>query len=632
MSELLSNSLMYRCFLSLFLCLPHKRVKYIKSGRVMAYFDNGFLQRLKENINLVDLIGSYIKLQKKGRYYFASCPFHGPERTPSFSVSPDKGFYYCFGCHAAGNAITFVMKMDNLTFTEAVEKLAQYAHMEIPRQEVTPEEKEKAALKQKLYETTELAGSYFYNCLTKTNMGRTGLDYFSKRHLSKDTIDYFKLGYAPPEWHRLFQDFTVKKNIDKDILVKAGLCAYKNGHYYDVFRNRCIFPIWNLKGKIVAFGGRVLDDSKPKYLNSPETIIFNKRKLLFALYQALPSIRRKKQVIMVEGYMDAISLHAHGVTNAVASLGTAFTIEQARLLKTYADEVVFSYDMDSAGQNATKRALSIASSIGLKLRVVHLGQGKDPDEFVNLNGGEAYLEAVNQAEPALDFLFHSLMKQYDGTTLDGQHHILEEMFSILLEQGDAFQFNSFIRKMANAMHMDEGMIRSEALVFAKKNHSSLYVSQRVPAESDTVRNDPDKQRQSKLEAAFLNYCIVHQSLPDGWELLNDYRFVDEFYGRLFGILKNLSESGNPLSDKLIEEKLSSEDIIHFARLRMESGQLGTIPKEEYILPMKRIYLQDEYRLHTKRAQELMITDPNKAREEQLLCIKLSREIMTLGKV
>ena len=182
------------------------------------------------------------------------------------------------------------------------------------------------------------------------------------------------------------------------------------------------------------------------------------------------------------------------------------------------------------------------------------------------------------------------------------------------------------------MHMDEGMIRSEALVFAKKNHSSLYVSQRVPVESNTVRNDPDKHRQSKLEAAFLNYCIVHQSLPDGWELLNDYRFVDEFYGRLFGILKNLSESGNPLSDKLIEEKLSSEDIIHFARLRMESGQLGTIPKEEYILPMKRIYLQDEYRLHTKRAQELMITDPNKAREEQLLCIKLSREIMTLGKV
>lgn len=595
----------------------------------MAGFTNEFLQQLKENINLADLIGSYVTLKKHGRYYMASCPFHGPERTPSFAVSPEKGFYYCFGCHASGDAITFIEKMENLTFTEAVERLAAYAHMEIPKREESPEELRKAAMAQKLHAVTELAGSYFHSCLTRTNMGKAGLAYFDKRHLTMETIEKFKLGFAPPDWQKLYRDFTTKKKIPGDVLVEAGLCAHKNGRYYDVFRNRCMFPIWNLQGKIVAFGGRVMDDSKPKYLNSPESPIFNKRRLLFAIYQALPTIRAKRQAIMVEGYMDAISLHAHGVTNAVASLGTAFTIEQARLLKKYADEVVFSYDMDAAGQNATKRALEIAGSVGLKLRVVHLGEGKDPDEFVNLHGGEAYLEAVNQAEPAMDFLFHSLLKQYDSTTLDGQHHILNEMFSVLLSAGDAFQLDAFIRKMARTMHMDEGMIRSEALIYAKKNNSSIYISPKVPVEQEEVELNPLKKRQRLLEAGLLNYCLVYHMLPEGWEELSHYQFADPFYGRLFSLLKEIHEKGMPLTAETVEGMLPREDIGLLARLRMNGEQPGSVPKEEYIWPMKKIYLQEEYRIHTQKAQELMNSDPQKAREEQLLCIQLSREILAL---
>lgn len=595
----------------------------------MAGFTNEFLQQLKENINLADLIGSYVTLKKHGRYYMASCPFHGPERTPSFAVSPEKGFYYCFGCHASGDAITFIEKMENLTFTEAVERLAAYAHMELPKREESPEELRKAAMAQKLHAVTELAGSYFHSCLTRTNMGKAGLAYFDKRHLTMETIEKFKLGFAPPDWQKLYRDFTTKKKIPGDVLVEAGLCAHKNGRYYDVFRNRCMFPIWNLQGKIVAFGGRVMDDSKPKYLNSPESPIFNKRRLLFAIYQALPTIRAKRQAIMVEGYMDAISLHAHGVTNAVASLGTAFTIEQARLLKKYADEVVFSYDMDAAGQNATKRALEIAGSVGLKLRVVHLGEGKDPDEFVNLHGGEAYLEAVNQAEPAMDFLFHSLLKQYDSTTLDGQHHILNEMFSVLLSAGDAFQLDAFIRKMARTMHMDEGMIRSEALIYAKKNNSSIYISPKVPVEKEEVELNPLKKRQKLLEAGLLNYCLIYHMLPEGWEELSHYQFADPFYGRLFSLLKEIHEKGMPLTAETVEGMLPREDIGLLARLRMNGEQPGSVPKEEYIWPMKKIYLQEEYRIHTQKAQELMNSDPQKAREEQLLCIQLSREILAL---
>lgn len=294
--------------------------------------------------------------------------------------------------------------MEGITFMEAVERVADYAHIDMPTEEISPEERQKAAMMKKMVEVTELAGSYFHNCLTRTQMGQAGMAYFEKRHLSMETIERFKLGFAPADWHRLYHDFTTKKQIDPKILTACGLCGYKNGNYFDMFRNRCMFPILDLKGRVVAFGGRVMDDSKPKYLNSPESPIFNKRRLLFAIYQALPEIRKKRQAIMVEGYMDAISLHAHGVTNVVASLGTAFTVEQARLLKKYADEIVFSYDMDAAGQNATRRALEIAGAVGLKLRVALVGEGKDPDEFVNLHGGEAYLEAVAQAQPALDYL------------------------------------------------------------------------------------------------------------------------------------------------------------------------------------------------------------------------------------
>ena len=593
----------------------------------MAYYGSEFLQRLKDNINILDVIGHYVTLKKQGRYYFGSCPFHGPEKTPSFSVSPEKGFYYCFGCHASGDVFGFIEKMEHISFSEAVERLAEYSHMELPKEEMSPEEKARAARTQKLYEVMDLAGSYFHNCLNKTKMGQPGLAYFQKRHLSAETIEKFKLGFAPPEWHKLYNDFTQKKQIDGNILVTAGLCGFKNNTYYDTFRNRCMFPILDLRGHIVAFGGRVMDDSKPKYLNSPETPIFNKRRLLFAIYQALPEIRKKRQAIMVEGYMDAISLHAHGVTNAVASLGTAFTIEQARLLKKYADEIVFSYDMDAAGQNATRRALEIAGSVGLKLRVALVGEGKDPDEFVNLHGGDAYLEVVNQAKPALDYLFGALQKQYDPSTLDGQHHILDEMFAVLLAQQDTFQFNSFIRKMASAMHMDEGMIRSEALSFARKNHSDMYISQKTTMEAPTADTSPMLKRQRLLEEGFLKYCLRYHMMPEGWEELQTYEFIDDFHQELFLILSTME---GEITQEAVERLLPREEIPKLAALVMNGEQPGSVPKEEYIWPLKKMYLQKEYRLHTQKVQELMDTDPEAAKQEQMLCIQLSREIVKLG--
>ena len=600
------------------------------AGRVhMARFPGDFLQKVRDNTNILDVVGSYVSLKKKGKRYWACCPFH-QEKTPSFSVSPEDGLYYCFGCHAGGDVFSFVEKMENLSFMEAVERLAEAAHLELPQAEVSPEEKRRKQFNDELYHAMELAVVYFHNCLRRTNMGKPGLAYFKRRHLTDETIDRFKLGFAPDSWHKLYGDFRTIKHISDTVLVTSGLVGHKNGRYYDTFRNRCMFPILNLKGKPVAFGGRVMDDSKPKYLNSPETPIFNKRQLLFALYQALPEIRRTRQVIMVEGYMDAISLHAHGVTNAVASLGTAFTIEQARLLKRYADEVVFSYDMDAAGQNATRRALEIAGTTGLKMRVLHLSEGKDPDEFVNKYGGEAYKEAVAQAIPALDYLFNSLLETHDRTSLEGQHLILNDMFTVLSARGDSFEFNTYIQKMARVLKVDEGLVRNEARLFARKNNPRVYISQRVQNITESV--EEDKEKIEALEKAIIRYCFITGRRPDGWEYLSTHTFSNAFCGRMYGILATLYAAGQPWTKENAQGLMEHEDMEYLAPLLVKEGRIAISPWEEYIRPLVILTLQKEYRVHTEKAAEMLRQGKKQeAAEEQLLCLKINRQIRNLRK-
>ena len=597
----------------------------------MARFPGDFLQKVRDNTNILDVVGSYVSLKKKGKRYWACCPFH-QEKTPSFSISPEDGLYYCFGCHAGGDVFSFVEKMENLSFMEAVERLAEAAHLELPKAEVSPEEKRRKQFNDELYHAMELAVVYFHNCLRRTNMGKPGLAYFKRRHLTDETIDRFKLGFAPDSWHKLYGDFRTIKHISDTVLVTSGLVGHKNGRYYDTFRNRCMFPILNLKGKPVAFGGRVMDDSKPKYLNSPETPIFNKRQLLFALYQALPEIRRTRQVIMVEGYMDAISLHAHGVTNAVASLGTAFTIEQARLLKRYADEVVFSYDMDAAGQNATRRALEIAGTTGLKMRVLHLSEGKDPDEFVNKYGGEAYKEAVAQAIPALDYLFNLLLETHDRTSLEGQHLILNDMFTVLSARGDSFEFNTYIQKMARVLKVDEGLVRNEARLFARKNNPRVYISQRVQNMTESVEEDKEKEKIEALEKAIIRYCFITGRRPDGWEYLSTHTFSNAFCGRMYGILATLYAAGQPWTKENAQGLMEHEDMEYLAPLLVKEGRIAISPWEEYVRPLVILTLQKEYRVHTEKAAEMLRQGKKQeAAEEQLLCLKINRQIRNLRK-
>ena len=352
------------------------------------------LEKIKSQNDIVDVISERVRLRKAGRNFTGLCPFHN-EKTPSFSVSQEKQIYKCFGCGEAGNVISFVMKDKNLPFIEAVKYLANRANIPL---EINNGEKSKSAKKKDLlYRVNVEAAKFFFSNLMNNQNAK---EYFLNRGIKEETIKKFGLGFANDSWNSLMF-YLRKKGINDVLLEEAGLISVnkEKGRKYDRFRNRVMFPVFDYQGKVIGFGGRVLDDSKPKYLNSPETLVFQKGTNLYGLNFALKHNMSERYFVIVEGYMDLISLHQYGITNVVASLGTALTINQARLLKRYADKVIISYDADMAGQMATLRGLEILRTAGFDVRVLNIPQGKDPDEYVRSNGKEACLNLINSAEP-----------------------------------------------------------------------------------------------------------------------------------------------------------------------------------------------------------------------------------------
>ncbi len=356
------------------------------------------LEKIKSQNDIVDVISERVRLKKSGRNFTGLCPFHN-EKTPSFSVSQEKQIYKCFGCGEAGNVISFVMKEKNLPFIEAVKYLANRAN--IPLEIGNKENNKLSQKKDLLYRVNVEAAKFFFSNLMNNQQAK---EYFLNRGIKESTIKKFGLGYANDSWNNLIF-YLRRKGINDNLLEEAGLISVnkEKGRKYDRFRNRVMFPVFDYQGRVIGFGGRVLDDSKPKYLNSPETLVFQKGTNLYGLNFALKHNISERYFIIVEGYMDLISLHQYGITNVVASLGTALTINQARLLKRYADKVVISYDADIAGQMATLRGLEVLRTAGFDVRVLNIPQGKDPDEYVRSNGRDAFLKLVNVAEPLIDY-------------------------------------------------------------------------------------------------------------------------------------------------------------------------------------------------------------------------------------
>ena len=351
------------------------------------------IERIKQENDIVDIISESVRLKRTGRNFVGLCPFHN-DKNPSFSVSQEKQIYKCFSCGEAGNVVTFVMKQMNMNYVEALKYLAEKANIPLDLNEG----KVNSSINRKkeiLYKVNIETGRFFFKNLMENNMAK---EYFFNRGIKNSTIRKFGLGYAKDEWNSLIY-YLKRKGFKENDLLEAGLVlkSKNKGNIYDRFRNRVMFPVFDIKGNVIGFGGRVLDDSKPKYLNSPETLVFQKGYNLYGLNFAIKEKMEDRYFIIVEGYMDCIALNQYGITNVVASLGTALTTHQARLLKRYADKVIISYDADVAGQTATLRGLEILRGAGLDVRVLIIPQGKDPDEFIRSNGKEAFLKLINSA-------------------------------------------------------------------------------------------------------------------------------------------------------------------------------------------------------------------------------------------
>ncbi len=443
-------------------------------------YSEDIIEQVRNANDIVDVIGQYVRLTKKGSNYFGLCPFHG-EKTASFSVSPQKQIYYCFGCGAGGNVISFIMEYENYTFSEALKYLADRARIELPT-ESNNEQRGFSELKSRLYEINKAAALFYYNKLIKSE-NKTGYRYFSEnRRISNKMITHFGLGYADKKTpDELYRHLKEKGFRDEDIS-KSGLCIIEDRGKRDKFWNRVMFPIMDTNNRVVGFGGRVMGDGMPKYLNSPETPIFDKSSILYGLNFAKKS--RKNYILICEGYMDVIALHQAGFTNAVASLGTAFNEKHARLLKRYTDNVILTQDSDRAGTNAKLRAFPILREAGLNVKVLDMGEYKDPDEFIKAMGPDAYEERILKAKNAFLFEIDVIKNEYDLSDPAMKTRFYEDISERLCVFTEPLERDNYIQAVSH-----EQMIPYEELK-SMVNIKALYKGMKT---KEDQRFDPDKE-------------------------------------------------------------------------------------------------------------------------------------------
>lgn len=488
----------------------------------MMYYSDDLIEEIRLRNDIVDVISTYVKLQKKGSSYFGLCPFHN-EKSPSFSVSPQKQMYYCFGCGAGGNVITFIMEYENYSFLEAIELLANRAGIELPKVEATGRDRQKEERKAQLLEVNKLAAGYYFYQL-KTPNGKAAYDYLKNRELSDETIKKFGLGYSSKYSNDLYQ-YLKKKGYQDELLKESGLFTMEERGVHDKFWNRVMFPILDVNQKVIGFGGRVMGDGKPKYLNSPETKIFDKSRNLYGLHAA--RVSRAKNIIICEGYMDVIALHQAGFTNAVASLGTAFTSGQASLLKRYATEVLLTYDSDEAGIKAALRSIPILKEAGIQAKVVRMEPYKDPDEFIKHMGADAFRQRMEEATNSFLFELEVLQKNYNMKDPEDKTRFFKEVAKRLVEFRDELERNNYIEAVAAGFHVDYDHLRK--LVNQYGNQIGIMREpERPKAKSkDSLKKEEGLQKSNQI---LLTWLIEN---PDLFRIVRKYLTPDDFVNPLY---------------------------------------------------------------------------------------------------
>lgn len=519
------------------------------------YYPDEVIEEVRSSNNIVDIIGGYVRLQKKGSSYFGLCPFHN-EKSPSFSVSPNKQMYYCFGCGAGGNVFTFIMEYENQTFPEAVKILADRVGIALPEAELTEEQKRERNKRQLLLEINKTAANYFYYQLNG-DQGQQAREYLENRRLSKETQIHFGLGYASKYSNDLYL-YLKKKGYQDQILKETGLLTYdeKRGAH-DKFWNRVMFPIMDVNNRVIGFGGRVMGDGTPKYLNSPETMLFDKSRNLYGLNYARTS--RKPYMIICEGYMDVIAMHQAGFTNAVASLGTAFTAQHSVLLKRYTQEVRLAYDSDGAGQKAALRAIPILKSAGINVRVIHMDPYKDPDEFIKNLGTEAFQERIDAAESSFMFEISVLEKNYKQSDPEGRASFMKAMARRLLEFPQELERNIYIdaiagrygiaseelKRMVNSFGASMSREQVEAAIYQQQEREEMPAKKRVEKEDSVLT----------AQKFFLTWLIEEPSIYDKTkDYINEDDFVEPLYHHVAALVfEELRATGQVMPARILNQ-------------------------------------------------------------------------------
>ncbi|MCF0137613.1 MAG: DNA primase [Oscillospiraceae bacterium] len=518
-------------------------------------FSESFLQELIERSDIVDVVGSYVRFTKKsGANQFGLCPFHS-EKTPSFSVTADKQIYHCFGCGKGGGVINFIMDAEGLSFRDAVEFLAKRAGMPMPEEENSGD----AQRRRRLLEANRDAAKFFRSCLTSPQ-GLPAAEYMAERQISPSTATRFGLGYAPDTWDGL-REHLKSKGYSESELFDAGLLSRgRKGNFFDTYRNRLMFPVIDVRGDVIGFSGRALGDGEPKYLNSRETLVFNKSRNLFAMNLAKKS--KSGYIILAEGNIDVVMMHQAGFDSAVASLGTSLTPEQARLISRYTGEVVIAYDADSAGQKASQRAIGILEKLDVKVRVLSMSGAKDPDEYIKKRGADAFRNLVEGSKNHIDFRLQSIEDKYDLSVDEQKVQYLKDATDMLAQLSGAMERQVYAMRVASKAGLSAELVQQEVERSRKRilrsaqrrqdRELSQPIKQLQPADKEYRYDDPES---AAAEEGIIRLLFLDQGLFRGRELPEPGEFTSPVLAKIYGVLKEKAEHGGIISTATVSAVL-----------------------------------------------------------------------------
>lgn len=532
-------------------------------------FPPSFIDELVARNPIEEVVGQYVSLKRSGGNMFGLCPFHG-EKTASFSVSPDKGIYYCFGCHKGGGAVNFMMEIEGLSYPDAVRALAKRAGMQVPEDE---QYQSRYRHQERLWALMKEAGRFFHSQLYAP-VGAEGLAYVQKRGLSKGILTQFGIGYAPNSWNALVDAMRQKGYTDQE-LRDADLVGEKNGRIYDRFRNRIMFPIIDVRGNVIGFGGRVLDNSTPKYLNTSETLIFNKRRNLFGMNFAKKT--KENHIILVEGNIDVVTLHQFGFDNAVASLGTSLTDEHAALLSRYTEQVVLTYDGDEAGQRAAKRAIPMLEKVGIKVKVLQMKDAKDPDEFLHKFGPDKFRMLLEESSNRVEYQLNTIAKKYNLAEDEQRIQFIHEAAELISTLGSAIQREIYGHRIAEAgkisyesMKLEIGKAYKRRTAIEKKKQEKIDLApmQNLQPKERSIRYD--NMKSARAEESVVSQLLHEPALFDKTGALKPENFSVKLLGMVYGQLLQRHRQGLEVSLGVLAD-LTQEEMAHIAGIYHRQG-------------------------------------------------------------